>query len=285
MPLLIGSDLSGLDPKIVQALDDIIAPLQTWAAQVDGVNAQERINALVAGISGLSTVPAGGGMLWFTNTPPSGYIFADGAAISRTTYATLFALWGVSHGIGDGSTTFNTPNLTQRFPLGKAASGTGAVLGATGGAIDHTHTGPSHTHTTPAHTHHISLGGSHGHPWNGGTTTSSGSHDHGGATGTPSGGVAIAHTTTPISADVNGDGSTATVSGHLSGNVIDDGVQTHPISSDGSHTHGPGSLDIGQSSHTHDTDTDGSGTTGSGGTGATGTANPPFFVVNFAVKF
>lgn len=270
MPLLIGSDMSGLDPKVVSALDDIIAPLQAWAAQVEGVNAQERINALVAGISGLSTVKPGFGGLWFTDTPPEGYIFANGAAISRTTYATLFALWGVRHGVGDGVTTFNTPNLTQRFPLGKAASGTGATLGATGGTIDH-------THSVPNHSHNISLGGSHGHPWNGGTTTSNGSHDHGGATGTPSSGIAIAHTTTPINADTNGDGSTASVSGYLSGNVIDDGVQTHPISSDGSHTHGPGSLDIGQSSHTHITDTDGASTSG--------TNNPPFFVVQFAVKF
>jgi microcystin-dependent protein len=73
-------------------------------------------------------------------------VFPYGQAISRTTYATLFAAMGTTFGAGDGSTTFNVPDLRGRFPLGKAAAGTGSVLGGTGGAIDHTHTGPSHTH-------------------------------------------------------------------------------------------------------------------------------------------
>jgi microcystin-dependent protein len=46
---------------------------------------------------------------------------------------------GDTYGVGDGSTTFNVPNLEQRFPLGKADSGTGAALGDTGGSIDHVH--------------------------------------------------------------------------------------------------------------------------------------------------
>ena len=52
----------------------------------------------------------------------------------------MFAILGTTYGVGDGSTTFNLPNLQQRFPLGKAASGTGSTLGGTGGAIDHLHT-------------------------------------------------------------------------------------------------------------------------------------------------
>src|SRR5690606_38844077 len=90
---------------------------------------------------------------------PGGYLLADGTAVSRTTFARLFAAIGTTFGAGDGATTFNLPDMRQRFPLGKAASGTGNVLGQTGGAIDHTHAGPSHTHTNPntgsagAHTH------------------------------------------------------------------------------------------------------------------------------------
>lgn len=76
---------------------------------------------------------------------PSGYLLCDGSAISRTTYAGLFAVIGTAYGVGDGSTTFNIPDLRQRFPLGKASSGTGSTLGGTGGAIDHTHD-ISHTH-------------------------------------------------------------------------------------------------------------------------------------------
>ncbi len=72
-------------------------------------------------------------------TAPIGWLLCDGAAVSRTTYAELFAAIGTVFGVGDGSTTFNVPDLRQRFPLGKAGSGTGATLGGTGGAIDHVH--------------------------------------------------------------------------------------------------------------------------------------------------
>lgn len=78
-------------------------------------------------------------------TAPIGYLMCDGSAVSRTTYALLFAVIGTTYGVGDGSTTFNLPDLRQRFPLGKAAGGTGSTLGGTGGAIDHTH-GIAHTH-------------------------------------------------------------------------------------------------------------------------------------------
>jgi microcystin-dependent protein len=77
---------------------------------------------------------------------PTGWLLCDGTAISRATYRTLFDAISTAFGTGDGSTTFNVPDLRGRFPLGKAAAGTGSTLGGTGGAIDHTHTGPSHQH-------------------------------------------------------------------------------------------------------------------------------------------
>lgn len=70
---------------------------------------------------------------------PTGWLLCDGSAVSRTTFAGLFAVIGTSYGSGDGSTTFELPDLRQRFPLGLADSGTGAALGDTGGAIDHAH--------------------------------------------------------------------------------------------------------------------------------------------------
>ena len=68
---------------------------------------------------------------------PSGlganYLPCDGAAVSRTTYSDLFALIGVTYGAGDGSTTFNVPNLD-----GLSVEGSGAqAVGATRGAADH----------------------------------------------------------------------------------------------------------------------------------------------------
>jgi hypothetical protein len=56
-------------------------------------------------------------------TPPSGYLLCDGSAVSRTTYADLFTAIGTTHGVGNGTTTFNLPDLQDRFPFG-AAGGT-----------------------------------------------------------------------------------------------------------------------------------------------------------------
>ena len=52
------------------------------------------------------------------NTPPSGWIKANGAAVSRTTYAALFTAIGTTFGAGDGSTTFNVPDLRGEFARG-----------------------------------------------------------------------------------------------------------------------------------------------------------------------
>lgn len=95
--------------------------------------------------------PSGAMMAYGGTTAPPGYLLCDGSAVSRTTYGHLFTALGTAYGSGDGSTTFNLPDLRQRFPLGKATSGTGATLGGTGGAIDHTHT------VTPASLNSISL--------------------------------------------------------------------------------------------------------------------------------
>jgi len=55
---------------------------------------------------------------WLTGTPPLGWLVCDGSAISRATYSELFALWGITFGPGDGSTTFNLPNTKDRLLMG-----------------------------------------------------------------------------------------------------------------------------------------------------------------------
>lgn len=60
-------------------------------------------------------VPLLGGMdYWGTTAPNSSFIFPQGQAISRTTYAAAFAQWGTKFGAGDGATTFNVPDKTGR---------------------------------------------------------------------------------------------------------------------------------------------------------------------------
>lgn len=65
------------------------------------------------------------------------YLLCDGAAVSRTTFAALFAVLGSTYGAGNGSTTFNVPDLRGRVPIGagtgaqNGGSGTGAISGGT----------------------------------------------------------------------------------------------------------------------------------------------------------
>lgn len=110
-------------PVSLATLGDAIVVTPTFTGDDRGGNAV--ITGTITGFGGAAA--------------PSGWILCDGSAVSRSTFADLFATIGTAYGVGDGSTTFNVPDLRQRFPLGKAASGTGATLGGTGGAIDHVH--------------------------------------------------------------------------------------------------------------------------------------------------
>jgi hypothetical protein len=75
---------------------------------------------------------------WTTASVPSGFLECAGAAVSRSTYAALFAIVGTTYGAGDGSTTFNLPNLQDNVAVGKSPTKT---VGTTGGANTVTPTG------------------------------------------------------------------------------------------------------------------------------------------------
>lgn len=68
-----------------------------------------------------SGLPTGTIITWSTKDAPDGYLICNGAAISRTTYARLFAAIGTTWGAGDGNTTFNVPNFTNRYLKGGTA--------------------------------------------------------------------------------------------------------------------------------------------------------------------
>lgn len=138
--------------------------------------------ALLTDIGG---VPSGSVMPFAGTTEPSGWIFARGQAISRSTFAALFSAVGTTYGAGDGSTTFNVPDLRGRVVAGKDDMGgtsadrltnqsgglNGDVLGATGGGETHTLTEAQ----MPAHIHSISN-------WPSGSNTSTGLNSNSGAT-------------------------------------------------------------------------------------------------------
>lgn len=77
--------------------------------------AVDEVKALLDASSGL---PTGSAYYFADNGTPSGAVKADGSAISRTTYADLFSVLGTLYGAGDGSTTFNVPDLTRKHPAG-----------------------------------------------------------------------------------------------------------------------------------------------------------------------
>lgn len=92
---------------------------------------QAKVDAVTSGI------PVGGGCDYFGNTLPSNdFMWADGSAISRTTYATLFNIIGTTYGAGDGSTTFNLPDKRTRVTI--MADSNNYTMGATGGEAEHT---------------------------------------------------------------------------------------------------------------------------------------------------
>lgn len=179
--------LNGLAAAIIQietilgistTLRGSLADLVTRLAVCMDANGVLKLSTDAAVTGPLSTAKGGTGLAynptppgvisaWSTTTAPTGYVLCDGAAYSRTiTYATLFAVIGTTYGVGDGSTTFNVPDLRGRAIImvdGAAnritsASTNGAnadTLGGVGGAETHTLTEAelaAHTHSLSANT-------------------------------------------------------------------------------------------------------------------------------------
>lgn len=101
------------------------------------------------GVGG-DTLPIGSVVEWYSATIPTNWFACNGQAVSRTDYAELFSVLGTTYGEGDGSTTFNLPDMSSRVGVGLDINDTNFdTLGKTGGEITHTLTIdeiPGHTH-------------------------------------------------------------------------------------------------------------------------------------------
>ena len=113
-------------------------------------------------------IPVGAGMDFFGASAPTGWLFRDGSAVSRTTYSALFSVCGTTYGTGDGSTTFNLPDEQHRVTVGAGTgardgeSGSGLISGGTAlsaksiGQWGGSSTVALVTGNMPAHTHSVS---------------------------------------------------------------------------------------------------------------------------------
>lgn len=115
-----------------------------------------------ANLTGIEGVNTGIVVPWGSSTIPSGFLLCDGQAVSRTTFSALFAIIGTTYGVGNGSTTFNVPDLQDRTICGVSSANskslaqtvgantvtpTGNIAGSTGSTTLTTAQISSHNHS------------------------------------------------------------------------------------------------------------------------------------------
>ena len=192
-----------------------------------------------------NAVLTGALLMWPTGTAPSGYLLCTGTAVSRTTYAALFAVIGTTFGAGDGSTTFNLPNYADRMPIGAGAIA--ASIGATGGSSTTTLSGSN----LPAHTHSFS-GSVSGSTGGAAANIQDPGHSH----------------SIPVSNPTGGGGGPWIVFNNPATTVNTNGALT-------------GVYDAG---HAHSISGTASGTTGNAGSSTAATTISPYLGINFIIK-
>lgn len=205
---------AGIQPNATGAQT---AAMASAAHSVTPASLKPLIDSLVLGIA--NSVPSGGVLAFARSSAPAGWLVADGSAVSRTTYVDLFNAIGTTFGSGNGTTTFNLPNIQGAVVRGWNGSGSGVDTGRAFGSMQQPQN-QQHTHgltinTIPAHTHSFTTQGAGGHTHTH-TMGANGGHSH-----TASTGSAGDHT---HSASTGADGSHA-----HSGTTASGGAHTHQV--------------------------------------------------------
>ena len=186
---------------------------------------------------------------WPKATAPAGYLLCDGSAVSRTTYADLFAITSTTYGAGDTSTTFNVPQLQGKTPQGY--DGNTYNLAATGGAntVTVSVTNNQGVNSTLANNQAVSVTGNIGTTSL--TTAQLSSHSHTGIAGVNSGSVggpqqfptSALKGSTGNNTGSSGSGTahnhTASLTGTLTGSVALTNALTGTVTAAGTNTFSP----------------------------------------------
>ena len=116
-----------------------------------------------SGIGVTGQMPTGSVVSFAGSSAPVSWLLCSGQTVSRTVYSNLFAIIGTTYGSGDGSTTFNVPDMRGRVPAGldnmggssanRITSGNSGITGTTLGAFGGDERTQSHTHTQASHSH------------------------------------------------------------------------------------------------------------------------------------
>lgn len=182
---VVGQPNSTEEPKLVTALTQLVA----------AVNDVDSAQLAVAVAQAL--IPTGSILATARSAADVGYLLCDGAAVSRATYANLFTAIGTVYGAGDGSTSFNLPDLQGRVPVGKGTHADVSALNANDGQVvgnrrpKHAHTvsDPGHTHLFDRPTAFSVAPGASGGTQNSGTSTATSPATTGIAVGSSNGSV------------------------------------------------------------------------------------------------
>lgn len=116
----------------------------TWMLNEDGTLTDAFIREVAA-------FPVGVILFRASSDAPLGWLACSGQEVSRTTYSQLYAVIGTRFGAGNGTTTFNVPNMQRRFPVGYDPGDANLQIAATGGEESHQLT----INELPAHVHRI----------------------------------------------------------------------------------------------------------------------------------